>query len=224
MAPSLLSKTESLIMRREPISKLQRLQLASARQKLRIDTAKAKELEESVDPDVKRNQFGRAIVAYEDMPELQASDRILLHTEFERLACPHWAVAKYRPGFGPKNDLRKLSRDSWYFYETGQAILRALIGAVIDEKIPDLLDQLSTDNFNVTDAFNGLLAYLELEDAAKKEAVILHRTTVEKLEVKDKAELAKIRKSLDLRYDAIHKRNAERDNRPAVTAPKTAPP
>lgn len=211
-------------MRREPISKLQRLQLASARQKLRIDTAKAKELEESVDPDVKRNQFGRPIVSYAEMPELEAADQVLLDLEFERLACPHWAVKKYRTGFGPKNDLRKLSRDSWYFYETGQAILQSLLRVIMDDDIPDLLDRLSTETLDMNDAIDGLCAYLELEHEAKREAVILHRTTVEKLEVKDKAELAKIRKSLDLRYDAIHKRNHERDNRPAVTAPKTAPP
>jgi len=32
--------------------------------------------------------------------------------------------------------------------------------------------------------------------------------------IKDKAELAEIRKDLDKRYAAIHKRNGERDNAP----------
>jgi hypothetical protein len=194
---------------------MQKVQLAAARERLKIDAAKARMIEDTAsDSDVKLNQFGRPIVPYKDLPEIEAADQILLDLEFERLACPHWAVAKYRPGFGPKNELRKLSRNSWYFYETGQAILRQLVWAVMNEEIPDLLEKLSTPDLNVVDAFAGLLKYLELEDAAKKEAVILHRTTVEKMAIKDKAELAKIRKDLDARYEAIHKRNAERDNRP----------
>lgn len=202
-------------MRNEPASKLQRLQLASARQKLKLDTAKARQVEEVVSAsDIKLNQFGRPIVSYEDMPELEKSDNVLLHIEFERLACPHWAVAKYRPGFGPKNDLRKLSRDSWYFYETGQAILRALVGAVISDKIPDLLEQLSSPTLDMHHAINGLVAYLELENEAKYEAAILHRTTIEKMGIKDANELADIRKSLDTRYAAINKRNREQDNTP----------
>ena len=54
---------------------------------------------------------------------------------------------------------------------------------------------------------------------AKKEAAILHRTTVEKLDAKKEVELAKIRKSLDARYAVIHKRNRERDNTPVPRAP-----
>jgi len=199
-----------------PLTAMQKVQLASARQRLKLDTAKAREVETAVsDKDVKLNQFGRAIVPYADMPELEEADRVLLNIEFEHLACPHWAVAKYRPGFGPKNDLRKKSRNSWYFYEMGQSILRAVMGAVIHDKIPDLLEHLSDETFDMKDAFEGLVAYLELEDEAKKEAAILHRTTVEKLDAKNAVELAKIRKSLDARYDAINHRNAQRDNRPA---------
>ena len=139
----------------------------------------------------------------------------MVNLEFERLACPHWAVAKYRPGFGPKNDMRKLSRDSWYFYETGQKILRAVLRALVEAETPELYEQLSGEGFNMADAYVGLSHYLANEDEAKKEAVILHRTTVEKLDIKDKAELAKIRKDIDARYSAIHKRNNERDNTPA---------
>lgn len=198
-----------------PLTALQKIQLASARERLKLDAAKARQVEEiASEKDVKRNQFDRTIVAYEDMPELNEADQSLLMIEFERLACPHWAVAKYRPGFGPKNDLRKLSRDSWYFYETGQEILGAVIKAVIDEKVPDLLKILSTDTLDVEKAFSGLVAYLDLELKAKKEAALLHRTTVEKLDAKNKVELAKIRKDLDARYAACHKRNHERDNKP----------
>ena len=196
-----------------PMTAIQKLKLASARERLKIDAAKARAVEEIArDQDIKLNQFGRPIIAYADMPEIEEADQVLMQIEFERLACPHWAVAKYRPGFGPKNDLRKLSRDSWYFYNTGQSILKALLGAVIEDKIPDLLAQLSTDTLDMEDAIHGLVAYLALEDEAKKEAVILHRTTVEKLDAKNAVKLAKIRKSLDLRYEAIHKRNRERDN------------
>ena len=207
-------KFESKIMRREPTSKLQKLKLAAARERLKLDAARARQVEETVDPDITLNQFGRPIVAYEDMPELEEADEALLHLEFERLACPHWAVAKYRPGFGPKNDLRKLSRDSWYFYETGQAILRAVLKAVIDETLPDLLEKLSSETLDMEHELGGLVIYLELEDEAKREAVILHRTTVEKMDAKNKVELVEIRKSLDKRYDAIYKRNAQRDNIP----------
>ena len=72
-------------------------------------------------------------------------------------------------------------------------------------------------------AFEGLAHYLANEDEAKKAAAILHRTTVEKLDAKNEVELAKIRKSLDARYAAIHKRNRERDNKPAPRAPKDRP-
>ena len=203
---------------------LQKIQLAAARERLKLDAAKARMIEETAsDKDVKVNQFGRPILPYADFPEMEDTDHALMEIEFERLACPHWAVAKYRPGFGPKNDLRKLSRDSWYFCETGQTILRALLGAVIDEKIPNLLEQLSTENFNMVDAYEGLAHYLANEDEAKKAAAILHRTTVEKLDAKNEVELAKIRKSLDARYEAIHKRNRERDNTPVPRAPKGKP-
>ena len=197
-----------------PLTAMQKIQLASARQKLRIDTAKAKELEEAVDPDIKLNQFGRPIVAYADMPELEEADQTLLDIEFERLACPHWAVAKYRPGFGPKNETRKLSRDSWYFYDTGQTILRAVLKAVIDETFPDFLEKLSDETFDMGQALGGLIAYLTLEDDAKMEAAILHRTTVEKMNAKNQVELAEIRKGLEKRYKAIYERNLERDNKP----------
>ena len=196
---------------------MQKIQLQSARERLKLDAARARQVEEIArDSDIKLNQFGRPIVAYEDMPELQESDKVLQTIEFERLACPHWAVAKYRPGFGPKNELRKLSRDSWYFYETGQAILRAMVLAVTDGRMPDLFEQLSTEELNVDDAVTGLTVYLALEDEAKMEAAILHRTTVEKLDGKNKIELAEIRKSLIKRYAAIHKRIRERDNTPVA--------
>jgi len=202
-------------MRRESKSKLQQLKLAAARERLKIDAAKARMMvEEASESDGEVNQFGRPIVAYEDMPELNEADRALLNLEFQRLACPHWAVETYRPGFGPKDELQKLSRDSWYYYETGQEILRQVVRAVMNKDIPDFLENLSTPDFSVVNAFAGLIKYLELEDAAKKEAAILHQTTIEEMAIKDKAELAEIRKDLDERYDAIHKRNAERDNAP----------
>ena len=202
-------------MRRETLTKLERLKLAAARERLKLDAAKARMIEEDAsDKDVTLNQFGRPIVAYEDMPELNEADQFMLNVEFERLACPHWAVAKYRPGFGPKNELRKLSRDSWYFYETGQQILGALLRVLAEDTFPDLLKALSTDTLDMDKEFMGLVAYLELESEAKKEAVILHRTTVEKLDAKNKIELAKIRKDLDARYAACHRRNHEQDNTP----------
>lgn len=197
-----------------PLTAMQKIQLASARQKLRIDTAKAKEIEDFVDPDIKLNQFGRPIVSYAEMPELEEADQALLDIEFERLACPHWAVAKYRPGFGPKNETRKLSRDSWYFYETGQTILRAVLKAAVEDTIPDFMEKLSDETFDMDKALGSLVVYLEVEDAAKTEAAILHRTTVEKMDRKNKVELAEIRKSLEARYEAIYKRNAERDGKP----------
>ena len=121
---------------------------------------------------------------------------------------------KISAGLWSKNDTRKLSRDSWYFYETGQAILRALLGAVTSDTIPDLLKQLSTPRFDMIDAFKGLVAYMMLEDEAKYEAAILHRTTLEKMEAKDTTELADIRKSLDKRYEAMSKRRDEISSNP----------
>ncbi len=199
-----------------PLTAMQKVQLAAAKERLKIDAAKARAVAEvERDSEAKLNQFGREIVSYEDMPELDESDQALLHLEFERIACPHWAVAKYRPGFGPKNKLRKLSRDSWYFYETGQTILRAVFIALKEDRIPNLLEALSSETLDMEEAFNGLSAYLMLEDEAKMEAAVLHRTTVEKLDAKNKVELAKIRKDLDARFSAICKRNEERDNKPA---------
>ena len=197
---------------------LEKIKLASARQKLKIDTAKAKQVEEIVaDKDIKLNQFGRPIVSYEDMPELEPSDMALINIEFERLACPHWAVAKYRPGFGPKNELRKLSRDSWYFYETGRDILHALMLAVLSGRMPDLFEEISTDEIDVRDAAEGLAAFLELEDEARREAAVLHRTTFEKMNAKSKAERVKIRADIDKRYEAISRRRAEKDPTPVKT-------
>lgn len=198
-----------------PLTAMQKIQLAAARERLKIDAARARMMEETAsESDVEVNQFGRAIVSYEDMPELNEADRALLNLEFQRLACPHWAVETYRPGFGPKDELRKLSRNSWYFYETGQALLRALVRAVSENRIPDLFEKLSSDDFNAVQAMAGLVEYIELEDAAKTEAAIALQTTVETMAAKDKAELAEIRKDLDARYAVIRRRNRERDNAP----------
>jgi len=173
-----------------PLTAMQKIQLAAARERLKIDAARARMMEETAsESDVEVNQFGRAIVSYEDMPELNEADRALLNLEFQRLACPHWAVETYRPGFGPKDELRKLSRNSWYFYETGQALLRALVRAVSENRIPDLFEKLSSDDFNAVQAMAGLVEYIELEDAAKTEAAIALQTTVETMAAKDKAEL-----------------------------------
>ena len=198
-----------------PPTAMQKVQLAAAKERLKIDAAKARAVAEvERDSEAKLNQFGREIVAYEDMPELREEDQYLLHLEFKRIACPHWAVAKYRPGFGPKNELRKRSRDSWYFYETGQTILRAIFIALKEDRIPNLLEALSSETLDMEKAFNGLSTYLLLEDEAKMEAAVLHRTTVEKLNAKNAVELEEIRKDLDARYSAISKRNVERDNTP----------
>jgi hypothetical protein len=193
-----------------PLTALQKIQLASAREKLKIEAARARAVEEELAPkEVKRNQFGHPIVPFEEMPELEPADMDLISIEFERLACPHWAVKKYRPGFGPKNELRKLSRDSWYFYETGRDILKAVADAVLSDRMPTLLEDLSTEGHDVAHAMEGLLKFLELERDAIEEAAVLHRTTVEKLDAKNTAELAEIRKSLDTRWDALSKRCAE---------------
>lgn len=73
---------ESLPMPRDTpaaLTAMQKVQLASARQRLKIDSAKARAVEEvERDADVKLNRFGRPIAAYEDMPELEESDKTLL--------------------------------------------------------------------------------------------------------------------------------------------------
>ncbi len=187
-----------------PLTAMQKVQLASARQKLKLDTAKARQVEEVVSAsDIKLNQFGRPIVGYEDMPELEEADAALFHIEFERLACPHAAVAKYRPGYGPKSQTRKHAKDCWYFYETGVELLFALCTAgAADGPAPEVLDLISTDKFKARDAMEGLVRFLMLEHAAKKDAAPLRGTTVEKLKVKSDIELAEIRESLDRRFEA----------------------
>jgi len=135
------------------------------KERLKIDAAKARAVAEiERDSEAKLNQFGREIVAYEDMPELREEDQYLL--------------------------------------------------ALMEERIPNLLEALSSETLDMEKAFNGLSTYLLLEDEAKTEAAVLHRTTVEKLDAKNEIELAKIRKDLDTRYEAISKRNGERDNTP----------
>ena len=73
-----------------PLTAMQKVQLASACQKLKLDTAKARQVEEVEEfeefeefvsaSDIKLNQFGRAIVGYEDMPELEEADAELAET------------------------------------------------------------------------------------------------------------------------------------------------
>lgn len=86
--------------------------------------------------------------------------------------------------------------------------------AVMDERIPNLLEALSSETLDMEDEMSGLSAYLILKSEAIMKAAVLHRTTVEKLDAKNEVELAKIRKSLDRRFTAICKRNVERDNTP----------
>lgn len=88
-------------------------------------------------------------------------------------------------------------------------MLYCVTEAVRSGRMPDLLEQLSTERHDVKDAMSGLLAFLHLEEDAIKEAAVLYRTTEAKLDAKNKVKLAEIRKDLETRYAAMSKRRAE---------------
>ena len=186
---------------------LQKIQIASARQKLKLDTARAKKaIAEAPKEKGRVNQFDRPIVKYEDMPELDEGDLAFLEAKFHRLACPHVAVLKYRPGFEDRGYSEAHARDCWWFYNKGVKVLKALAIAMIDGKIQVEQfagDEENSETINISQALAEMTLFLKLEREAEIQAATEAALSAEEFSAKNKAELAEIEASLHTRFTAI---------------------
>ena len=194
---------------------LHRIQIASARQKLKLDTARAqKAIAEAPSAKGRVNQFGRPIVKYEDMPELDEGDLHLLEAQFHRLACPHVAVQTYRPGFEHRGYSEAHARDCWWFYDKGVKVLKAPALAILDDKIQ--LEQFARDDdksktVNISQALAEMSLFLKLEREAEIQAATEAALTTEAFRAKNKAELAEIEAGLRARFTAMREMRADMD-------------
>jgi len=159
-------------MRQKPHSKIQKLQLQSAREKLRLDAARARKAEADAPNPFEAGPNGRPVVSYADMPELRETDMADIAAQFERMACPHAAVATYRPGYEPKHLSEDMAKDCWWFYEMGVAILAALGGAAEGPNGAQIMELISTPEFNLQDHMDALDRFLTLEIETNMKAAI----------------------------------------------------
>ena len=186
---------------------LQKIQIASARQKLKLDTARAQKAIADAPSETGRvNQFGRPIVKYEDMPELDEGDLVLLKAQFHRLACPHVAVLQYRPGFEDRGYSEAHARDCWWFYNKGVQVLKALALAILDDKIQ--VEQFDRDDdkpetINISQALSEMSLFLKLEREAEIQAAVEAALTAEEFRAKNKAELTEIETGLRARFTSM---------------------
>ena len=192
---------------------LHRIQIASARQKLKLDTARAqKTIADAPKEEGRVNQFGRPIVKYEDMPELDEGDLALVEAKFHRLACPHVAVQTYRPGFEDRGYSEAHARDCWWFYDTGVEVLKALALAIMDDKIqPEQFarDDDTSETINISQALAEMTLFLKMEREAELQAAVEAALNAEDFRAKNKAELAEIEASLRARFTTMLERRRD---------------
>lgn len=192
---------------------LNHLAVKSAREKLRLDAARARKAEADSPSAVEVNQFGRPIVAYADQPALRESDLEDINFEFERMACPHAAVVEYRPGFGSRWCKSKHLRDHWWYYNRGTSILGALSDA------PDeILEQISTPQLNVLALREEMRKYIHMEMMASLEAARDREISLRELTDIEEAELAEIEAEIGQRFRARILAKSEHMRDPSVKA------
>jgi hypothetical protein len=191
---------------------LNHLALKSAQEKLRFEAAKARKAEADAPDRVSVNQYGRPIVNYADQPVLRDEDMEDIAFEFEQKACPHAAVAEYRPGFGNRFDT-KHARDHWWFYMRGVSILAALSDAS-----DDILDQISTPTLDVRHLKAEMHKFTQMELRASLEAARAREISRRELEDVQEAELREIEAEISARFTARVLADSEDLRDPSIKA------
>jgi len=175
---------------------LQKIQIASMREKLKLDKAKARQAEADAPSEAVLGPNGRPRVRYKDMPELDPSDEVYLEAQFNRLACPHAAVLEYRPGFNIQNYEAAKAREYWWFYSQGVVILRALGAACLGEHKETLAAIFAEEQVPIQDELTKLTAFLVRERYGETQAALERGVDLADSEFMDAQELKLIWKEL----------------------------
>lgn len=149
---------------------LQKIKIASMREKLKLDKAKARQAEADAPSEEVLGPNGRPRVRYEDMPELHPDDENTLDDEFNRIACPHMAVQTYRPGYEGRGFSENHARECWWFYDQGVAILFALQMVLSGPQRDMLVESFSEQDIDILGISAKMNAFLIFNDAAKTRA------------------------------------------------------
>ena len=149
---------------------LQKIKIASMREKLKLDKAKARQAEADAPSEAVLGPNGRPRVRYKDMPELDPRDEDQLVDEFNRMACPHMAVLKYRAGYEGRGFSEDRARECWWFYDQGVSILCALQVVLSSPQREALVAGFAEADLDILGAFAKMNAFLLFNDAAKTRA------------------------------------------------------
>jgi len=149
---------------------LQKIQIASMREKLKLDKAKARKAVADAPSEETLGPNGRPRVRYKDMPELDPRDEDQLIDQFNRMACPHMAVLKYRPGYEGRGFSEDRARECWWFYDQGVSILSALQEVLTGPHREALVAGFAEKDLDILGAFAKMNAFLIFNDAAKTRA------------------------------------------------------
>ena len=149
---------------------LQKIKIASMREKLKLDKAKARKAEADAPSEEVLGPNGRPRVRYKDMPELHPDDEDYLVSKFNSMACPHAAVLTYRPGYEGRGFSEDRARESWWFYDQGVSILCALQVVLSSPQREALVAGFAEADLDILGAFARMNAFLLFNDAAKTRA------------------------------------------------------
>jgi hypothetical protein len=190
-------------------SALQRIQIASMREKLKLDKAKARQAEADAPLDGTLGPNGRPRVRYEDMPELHPDDEDRLTAKFNRLACPHAAVLQYRDQYSDREWTREHADELWWFQTKGLSILSAL-QFMLNGPHKDALEAAFADEApDIRRAFAELNMYLIFTKDAELQAAKARGIDLEASKARDREEKAKIWEGLKEKFIAYASKLSE---------------
>ena len=149
---------------------LQKIKIASMREKLKLDKAKARKAEADAPSEEVLGPNGRPRVRYKDMPELDPRDEDYLVSKFNSMACPHAAVLTYRPGYEGRGFSEDRARESWWFYDQGLSILFALQEVLRGPQRDALVAGFADKDLDILSTYARMNAFLLFNDAAKTRA------------------------------------------------------
>ena len=95
-----------------------------ASQSVKMETTDVKSAGEAIRKLQERLQVTN--IQFQPTPSTRSAVEDQLINEFNRMACPHAAVLKYRPGYEGRGFSEDRARECWWFYDQGVSILFAL--------------------------------------------------------------------------------------------------
>ena len=179
---------------------LQRIQIASMREKLKLDKAKARQAEADAPSEAVLGPNGRPRVRYKDMPELHPDDETQLVDQFNRMACPHMAVLKYRPGYEGRGFSEDRARGCWWFYDQGVSILFALQMILSGPQRDMLIEAFAAQDLDILGTCAKMNAFLIFNDTAKTRAADGREMSLEASNAVTQAEVDEVWEELKRKF------------------------